>query len=89
MKIVCLKWGDKFSHEHVNRLYKMVCKNYKDDFNFFKHIIEYFDGNKFGLRDILSYIDDNPEVSKINYYLEQNWSENQNNNIKLILKDEK
>ena len=63
--------------------------DYKDDFNFFKHIIEYFDGNKFGLRDILSYIDDNPEVSKINYYLEQNWSENQNNNIKLILKDEK
>ena len=34
MEIVCLKWGDKFSHEHVNRLYKMVCKNYKDDFTF-------------------------------------------------------
>ena len=34
MKIICLKWGDKFSHEHVNRLYKMICKNYKDDFDF-------------------------------------------------------
>lgn len=34
MNIVCLKWGDKFSHEHVNRLYRMVCKNFHDDFNF-------------------------------------------------------
>jgi len=34
MNIVCLKWGDKFNHEHVNRLYRMVCKNFDDDFNF-------------------------------------------------------
>lgn len=34
MNIICLKWGDKFSHEHVNRLYRMVCKNYHDDFTF-------------------------------------------------------
>ena len=34
MEIVCLKWGEKFSHKHVNRLYRMVCKNYKDNFNF-------------------------------------------------------
>lgn len=34
MNIICLKWGDKFNHVHVNRLYKMICKNYKDDFNF-------------------------------------------------------
>lgn len=34
MNVVCLKWGDKFSHEHVNRLYRMVRKNFKDDFNF-------------------------------------------------------
>ena len=37
MKIICLKWGDKFNHEHVNRLYKMVCKNYKDNFTFICH----------------------------------------------------
>jgi hypothetical protein len=37
MNIVCLKWGDKFSHEHVNRLYRMVCKNFHDDFNFICH----------------------------------------------------
>ena len=34
MEIVCLKWGDKFNHEHVNRLYKMVKKNFYNDFTF-------------------------------------------------------
>lgn len=34
MDVVCLKWGDKFNHEHVNRLYRMVCKNLDCDFNF-------------------------------------------------------
>ena len=34
MDVICLKWGDKFNHEHVNRLYKMVCKNLDGDFNF-------------------------------------------------------
>lgn len=34
MNIICVKWGDKFNHEHVNRLYKMILKNIKDDFTF-------------------------------------------------------
>ena len=37
MNIICLKWGNKFSHEHVNRLYRMVCKNFHGDFNFICH----------------------------------------------------
>jgi len=37
MIISCVKWGDKFSHEHVNRLYKMVCKNFSEDFTFVCH----------------------------------------------------
>src|SRR5210317_881146 len=37
MIISCVKWGNKFSHEHVNRLYKMVCKNFKDNFTFVCH----------------------------------------------------
>ena len=37
MDVICLKWGDKFNHEHVNRLYKMVCKNLDGDFNFICH----------------------------------------------------
>ena len=34
MIISCVKWGDKFTHEHVNRLYKMVSKNFDDEFTF-------------------------------------------------------
>lgn len=37
MIISCVKWGDKFSHHHVNRLYKMVCKNFHADFQFVCH----------------------------------------------------
>ena len=37
MIISCVKWGDKFSHEHVNRLYKMVCKNFHEEFTFVCH----------------------------------------------------
>ena len=37
MNIICLKWGNKFSYEHVNRLYRMVCKNFHSDFNFICH----------------------------------------------------
>ena len=34
MDIICLKWGDKYSHIEVNRLYKMCLKYFKDDFTF-------------------------------------------------------
>ena len=37
MDVVCLKYGDKFNYEHVNRLYRMVCKNFHSDFNFICH----------------------------------------------------
>ena len=37
MIISCVKWGDKFSHEHVNRLYRMCKKNFTDDFTFVCH----------------------------------------------------
>jgi len=36
MIISCVKWGDKFSHEHVNRLYTMCAKHF-DDFRFICH----------------------------------------------------
>ena len=39
MDVICLKWGDKFNHEHVNRLYRMVCKNIDCDFNFIRHSV--------------------------------------------------
>ncbi len=37
MIISCVKWGDKFNHEHVNRLYVMCKRNYTKDFRFICH----------------------------------------------------
>ena len=34
MIISCVKWGDKFSHVHVNRLYRMCQKNMQEEFTF-------------------------------------------------------
>ncbi len=50
--------------------------DYEDDFKFFCKVIENLkDG--FNLKDVLQYINDNPEVKKINYYLDETWKENQ------------
>ena len=35
INIVSVKWGSKYSSEHVNRLYNMVNKNLTYDFNFY------------------------------------------------------
>lgn len=35
--ISCVKFGDKFTYKHVNRLYKMCCNNFKKDFTFVCH----------------------------------------------------
>ena len=37
MIISCVKWGNKFSHEHVNRLYTMVSNNIDIPFTFVCH----------------------------------------------------
>lgn len=37
MIISCVKWGDKFNHEHVNRLYEMCMRNYTKEFRFICH----------------------------------------------------
>ena len=37
MIISCVKWGDKFSYKHVNRLYRMVSKNINIPFTFVCH----------------------------------------------------
>jgi hypothetical protein len=34
MNFLCIKWGDKYSTEYVNNLYKMVKKNYTKPFTF-------------------------------------------------------
>ena len=34
MNIICMKWGNKFPVEYVNRLYAMVSRNMIGDFRF-------------------------------------------------------
>ena len=46
MNIICIKWGDKFSAEYVNRLYAMVSRNLSSPFRFVC-----FTENSAGIRD--------------------------------------
>lgn len=65
--------------------------DYEDDFKFFKHIIEHFKNiskNKFSLGDIVEYLDQRPEIIKINQHLHNEWKQNQINKTKLILNEE-
>lgn len=64
--------------------------DYDDDFKFFKNIIEHFLKAKkeiFNLRDIVSYLNEHPEVIKINQYLQEKFLENQKRKTKLALKE--
>ena len=66
---------------NVPNLYKnkgiRMTLDYIEDFNFFKNIIEHFDGKKFGLSEIINYINNNPSVKDINKHLEVEWKANQ------------
>ena len=75
----------KIPVEYMRSDFRMTL-DYEDDFKFFTNIIEYFNGKTFGLMDILSYIDKNPYVSKINIHLQSEWTANQKKRTKLILK---
>ena len=56
MNIICIKWGDKFSAEYVNRLYAMVSRNLSSPFRFVC-----FTENSAGIRDEVE-IQDLPEL---------------------------
>jgi spore coat polysaccharide biosynthesis protein SpsF len=51
--------------------------DYEDDFKFFSKVIENIKLD-FNIENVLYYLDKNPEVKNINYYLEEKWKENQN-----------
>ena len=62
--------------------------DYYDDFRFFRHIIEKLDkGEKyFSLRDVVEYLDRNPDIILINQYLQKEWEDNQKKKTKLLIK---
>ncbi|MHB8772530.1 MAG: cytidylyltransferase domain-containing protein [Syntrophales bacterium] len=61
--------------------------DYDDDLRFFKTIFDHFSDNPtFTLRDVIKYLDDNPQVIKINQYLQERFLENQRSKTRLVLK---
>lgn len=62
--------------------------DYEGDFKFFRKIIEHFSEKKeyFSLRDIVNFLDANPEVVKINQHLQKQFLDNQRFKTKLIIK---
>jgi spore coat polysaccharide biosynthesis protein SpsF (cytidylyltransferase family) len=60
--------------------------DYPDDLKFFTNVINHFGKTKFGLDDIINYINNNVHVAKINLYLEKQWAINQKQNINLKIK---
>ena len=60
--------------------------DYLDDFVFFARVIESFDTEDFSLRDIVQLIDEKPEIKEINFYLEEEWKNNQLTKTTLELK---
>jgi spore coat polysaccharide biosynthesis protein SpsF len=56
--------------------------DYIEDYMFFKNIIEHFGNNNFSLRDVIIYLDKNPDVIKINQFRNIDWANNQLKKIK-------
>ena len=50
--------------------------DYEEDFKFFSTVIENLKLD-FSIKNVLNYIDDNPDVRYINYYRELDWKKNQ------------
>ena len=62
--------------------------DYPDDLNFFEKVIGYFEsiGRPYTLKDVLVWLRANPEVAKINLYLQDKFLENQRQHTKLKIK---
>ena len=76
---------EKINIDYIRSDIRMTL-DYEDDFKFFKNIIDHFGEKKFGLLDIINYIDRNPEVAKINKHCHEEWITNQKQKIKYKIK---
>ncbi len=69
----------KYKLRNINKKYMKsdtrMTLDYEDDLLFFKNVISNVQELEFD--NILNYLRENPEVKKINYYLEKDWSKNQ------------
>lgn len=64
--------------------------DYPDDLRFFETVIHHFNQTRpdeyYSLRDIVAYLDENPDIIKINQYLTNQFRDNQKQRIVLKLK---
>lgn len=61
--------------------------DYEDDLKFFKIIFDHFaDNPAFTLRDVIKFLDENPDVIKVNQYLQERFLDNQRSKTKLVIK---
>ena len=67
VNVICMKWGDKFPPEYVNRLYGMVSRNISIPFNFVC-----FTEDKKGIRDEIE-IEELPELDLPSDAPERGW----------------
>lgn len=91
-KVIETGWGQLICNDSIFNIKTIKAKSeekldvrltldYEDDFRILKNIIEnlYFNKNYVSQQEIIAYIKDNPEVRKINYYLNETYWENFNN----------
>ena len=74
--------------DHILRKDIRMTLDYQEDFDFFKNVIDFFDDTSYTMKEILAYLDSNPSVKNINYFLENQWKQNQVNKTQLKLKEE-
>jgi spore coat polysaccharide biosynthesis protein SpsF len=60
--------------------------DYSEDLEMFENIFAHFKGKEISLREVINYLDANPEVIKINQFRLKDWADVQKQKTKLVLK---
>jgi spore coat polysaccharide biosynthesis protein SpsF len=80
-KVEKIKCDDLFKRPEIR-----LTLDYIEDFKVFETIINNFEGKEFGLRDVIQFLDANPDIVKINQFRLKDWADNQKKKTKLVLK---
>lgn len=63
-----------------------ITLDYIEDFNFFERIFNHFKNPLIRLSEVISFLDQNPEIIKINQFRLKEWADNQKKKTKLVLR---
>jgi spore coat polysaccharide biosynthesis protein SpsF len=78
-KLACVP--DKFRRPEIR-----MTLDYPDDMKFFKEVFGHFKNKRFTLWDTIEYLDEHPEVIKINQHLQEEFLDNQRAKTNMVLK---